>query len=281
MLFPIPPEDPPGVLPVVARRRAAQAHEHPGDAGGEKVERVVQPRRRPAEVEIAVIFVAHHGVHGVDRLVEHTQGRAAQGQEDEGGDHPVGGVLRHGLHRRLGHAGLVQPLGVPPHNHGHGVPRAGQVSGLEGLVHLVALVPQGLGGQQLIAQQRLRRESQPGAEQAAPPQQQGGEAGWNGDGERHQRRAAGQLAAGGLGKEPPQKLLQGGDQHTDGPHRVGRPVGIPQQEIQAEAGQQGQQVGYPPAHSPFSPLYSSRMVSSRVSGFSSARKPPQLGHIQP
>ena len=281
VVFPVPPENPPGVAAVVAAGRRPQAHQHPGHAGGDQVEHIVQPGRRPAEVEVFVVLVAHHGVHGVHRLVGHAQGRAADGQEDQRGDHPVGGVLRHRFHGGLGHPRLVQPFGVPAHDHGHGIPGGGEITRLQGLVDLSALHPEGLGGQQLVADQRLHRQGQPGAHQGAAPQQQGGHAGGDAQGQRHQHHAGGQLAPGCLWEDPPQNLLQPGDQCPDGPHRVGGPVGIPQQQIQAEAQQQGQQMGYAPAHNPFSPLYSSRMVSSRVSGFSSARKPPQLGHIQP
>ena len=281
VVFPIPPENPPGVAAVVAAGRRPQAHQYPGDPGGNQVEHIVQPGRRPAEVEVFVVLVAHHGVHGVHRLVGHAQGRAADGQEEQRGDHPVGGVLRHRLHGGLGHPRLVQPVGVPAHDHGHGPAGGGEIPRLEGLIDLSALHPEGLGGQQLVGDQRLHPQGQPGAHLGTAPQQQGGHAGGDAQGQRHQRHAGGQLAPRRLGEQPPQDLLQPGDQRPDGPHRVGGPVGIPQQEVQAEAQQQGQQMGRAPAHNPFSPLYSSRMVSSRVSGFSSARKPPQLGHIQP
>ena len=281
VVFPIPPENPPGVAAVVAAGRRPQAHQYPGDPGGDQVEQIVQPGRRPAKIEVFVVLVAHHGVHGVGGLVEHAQGRAADGQEEQRGDHPVGGVLRHRLHGGLGHPRLVQPVGVPAHDHGHGPAGGGEIPRLQGLIDPSALHPEGLGGQQLVADQRLHPQGQPGAHLGTAPQQQGGNAGGDAQGQRHQHHAGGQFAPGCLGEDPPQDLLQPGDQCPDGPHRVGGPVGIPQQEIQAEAQQQGQQMGYAPAHSPFSPLYSSRMVSSRVSGFSSARKPPQLGHIQP
>ena len=57
-----------------------------------------------------------------------------------------------------------------------------------------------------------------------------------------------------LGKSRRRSFSSPAIRRPDGPHRVGGPVGIPQQEVQAEAQQQGQQMGRAPAHSPFFPL---------------------------
>ena len=107
--------------------------------------------------------------HGIDGLVEHSQGRSPQGQAQKRRDHAVGGVLCHGLYRRFGDAGPVQPVCIPSHDHGDRPPGLFQGPVPQGQVDLYALVPQGSGSQKLITQCRLCGKRQPGMDTSAQP----------------------------------------------------------------------------------------------------------------
>ena len=109
----VPHHGTPGSRHGEAGKRRCQHHEEPGEPCGEPVDQIVKAGRGPAEPEVAVVLVPHHGVEGVDRLVGKGQHRPSQHEAAEGGDHPVGGIFRHRLHRGPPDLRLIQVRRVP------------------------------------------------------------------------------------------------------------------------------------------------------------------------
>ena len=193
---------------------------------------------------VPVILVAHHAVHGVDGLVGQRQGRAAQQHVEQRRGHPVGEVLRHRLHRRLGHLLRRQRLRIPAHDAADGLPGPGQIALFQPLIYPHALLRQPLQGQGLPApdglQQEPRRRMEPPGQTARAaadrpcPQ-----------GQRRRQDAAGlPLPLRRLWEAGPQLLFQrvNGLAHAD--HRMGHPVRVRQQQVQGKAAQGRCEMGH-------------------------------------
>ena len=169
VILSVPLKDTPRVFSIKSCGTGRQTHEYARQTGRDPVHHIVQLGRRPAKVAIPVILVPYHRIHGIDGLVEHSQGRPPQGQAQKRRDHAVRGVLCHGLHRRFGDAGPVQPVCIPSHDHGDRPPGLFQGPVPQGQVDLYALVLQGSGSQKLITQCRLCGKRQPGMDTSAQP----------------------------------------------------------------------------------------------------------------
>ena len=236
----VPPPDPPSVFGVKAgkaRRRDPQKGRQPG---GQKVGRVVQMGRRPAKVDVPLVFIAHHAVHGVHRLVGKAQRRAAQQQVKEGGGHPVRKIFGHRLDGGFGHPFGREGGGVPPHDPADGFAGGGQVALGQLGVDPAALVGEAPQGQRLPAPEQFqpkagRRVQPPGKGQRPRRQSKG-----------TRRQDEGQHPAGRPlprrrgGEEPAQPGLQRRDGPAHENHRMGHPGGVGQQQVQPEAPQHRQ-----------------------------------------
>lgn len=62
------------------------------------------------------MFIADHGIEGVDRFIGHGQRRAAEEQEKERRDNAIHRVLRHGLHHRTVDLRWLELRGIAPDN---------------------------------------------------------------------------------------------------------------------------------------------------------------------
>ena len=233
VLFPVPPKAPPGPPPGAPREQGRpQAHQNSRQPGGHKIQNVVQFRGGRAKILVLRGAVAHHGVQGAHRLERHAQGQTAQKEEDQGGDHPVAGVLRHRLHRRLGHPAPIQDRGVPAHDPGDGRPGPLQVAGFQGGIHRHGLHLQVPGGQELEGKPHLHPPGQPGRGYAAQPEEQDTPSAEQHRHQQDQRPPGDPLPCMRLGKRPAQERLQGRDGPPHPPHRVGQPPGVPQNQVQ-------------------------------------------------
>ena len=240
MVVAVPLENFPAVFEIQLQNTACQQHDKAAEPGGDVIEHIVQLCRNAADVLIGHLHIAQHGIHGVHRLIGKGQGRAPQGKIEHGGDHAVGAVLRHGLHRRPGHGLVIQRLGVPAHNHGDGVAGIFNGAGFQGGIDLHALGFQALGRQDLPAHHGADRQPQPGADQAAEIQQPQRHAEAHCHGEHPQNPPRGHLPCPGFGKQLPQSLFQGRDQLADEHHRMGNAVRVSHQAVQEKAQQEGE-----------------------------------------
>ena len=156
MLATIPAEDLPAVFHIQLQQRPRRQHQQRRQPRGDKIEHIVHPRGHKSDVLVRRLHIAKHRIHRVHGLVEKAERRAADRQKQHWRDHAVRRVLRHGLHRRLGHAlsGLVQtPM-------------------LQRRIDLHALVPQRLRREDLSAHHALHRQPQPDAHARAAPEEQ-------------------------------------------------------------------------------------------------------------
>ena len=114
-------------------------------------------------------MIADHGIQRVDRLVQHTERRAADQHEHQRRHHAVGQVLRHGFDRRLDDALLGQRGGIAAD-----VPRNGLATLLQRLldcaVYMITGVRKAFPGEDQPAEQRFRRKSQPEVHSPQPEQ---------------------------------------------------------------------------------------------------------------
>ena len=236
----VPPPDAPGVFRVEARQARRRDPQQGRQPGGQEVGRVVQMGRRPAKVDVALVLVAHHAVHGVHRLIGQAQGRAPDQQVEQGGRHPVREVFGHRLDGGFRHSFGGEGGGVPPHDPADGFAGGGQVVPGQLGIHLAALVGQAAQGQRLPAPQQFQRKAR---RRVQPVSQRHGQ-------RRHRKRAQGQRRrqhpAGRpfpcrRGREQPaQQLFQRRDGPAHPHHRVRHPGGVGQQQVQPEAPQHRQ-----------------------------------------
>ena len=231
------------------KQRGAGAKQQSGEPGRNQIDQIVQFSRRPAQFPVAVIFIAHHGIHCVHRFVEIAAHRSQKSYVKHRGDHAVGGVFRHRLHRSPQDAAAVQRRGVPAHNHGNVSPGLLHVVLLHGMADLHALCAQVLSGQKLVTHQTLRRQQKT---RARPPRQmqrkpaqgrqkQPGNHSPEAAHEDRQKQPRGSLPA---RKPRPQQALQPGDHPSHQPHRVRQPAWVAKQPVQRAAPQQGASMKY-------------------------------------
>src|SRR5699024_5276350 len=93
---------------VKSRQKRCRRHNQSGQTGRDKVDDVVQTGRTGSEITVSVVFVSHHGIHGIDAFIGKSQYRTADHQIKQRGDHTVGSVFRHRLHRGFGDARFAQ-----------------------------------------------------------------------------------------------------------------------------------------------------------------------------
>ena len=241
MLPAVTAEDPPACRRIQSHQAARRQHQKRRQPRRDVIHHVVGPGGYQTDVLIGRLHIPQHGVHGVHRLVEKAQRRAADGQKQQRRYHAVGGVLRHRLHGGAGHGGVVQPVGVPPHDHGDGVAGGRQIAALQRVIDLHGLVPQGLDRQDLPAHHTLQRQTQPRADQPAQPQQSRRDGGGHDDHRAPQDRACRPLTGGRFGADVPQRPLQHTDTFSNQDYRVGEAVGVAHQKVYAKADDQCRQ----------------------------------------
>ena len=96
------------------------AKSKPGEARAGQVDQVVEPRRRPAEMQVALGLVADHRIRGVDGLVDGDAGKAEKRIPEDRRDDAVGGVLGEAFKRGLGDARFIELGRVAADDFGHG-----------------------------------------------------------------------------------------------------------------------------------------------------------------
>ena len=201
--------------------------------------------RRPAKVEIPLVFVAHHAVHGVDGFIGKAQGCAPDQQIQQGGQNPVRKIFRHRLHGGLGDAFRREGGGVPPHNPAHLPPGRRQVPRFQRRVNPAALIGQALQSQRLPAPEQFHCKSQ----SRVNPMGQSADSRRQGKGAQRQHRRqhppGRQQTGRGVGEQPPQQVFQPGNHLAHQHHRVGHPGRVGQQQIQSEAPQHRQRRQHP------------------------------------
>src|SRR5699024_9624109 len=123
-----------------------------------QIEQIIHSCCRPAKIQIPVVFVAHHGVHRVDRFIKKAKPCSSDHHIKQRGNNSVGRVLRHRLHRSLHHAFLCQAFRISPHNHGHGLSSVLNRPCIQCLFYFHAFCLQRLCGKQLPAPETLEQE---------------------------------------------------------------------------------------------------------------------------
>ena len=113
------------------------------EPGRDPARRVVRPRRRSSEPQVARVAVADHAVEGVERLVGEEPRQAEEHVPEERRDHPVREVLGERFDGCAGDAGAVEARRVAPDDVGDRRPPLGE-AGIEAprhLAHVVAKAP--------------------------------------------------------------------------------------------------------------------------------------------
>ena len=240
MAAPVPPSDAQRAARVLPRERRRARQQQCGHARGQIIGRVVQLCGRAPEIEIPLILIPHHAVHGVHRLVAQRQRRAAQQHVKHRRGHAVGKVFVHRFHGRFRHASGGKGGGVPPDDAGHGGARLLQRAARQRAVHIAALVPQAPHGQRLPAPHGLQRKAQRRVRKAAQPERARRKAQCAQRQQGRQHRARRKLAPGRFRKSAAQPAFQRGDAFPHAHHRVRHPGRVSQRKVHQKAAQRGQ-----------------------------------------
>ena len=239
VVAPIPPPDLPRVAGAVLQDDGREKHEQRRKAGGDIVEHVVGAGGDLSEIQVAVLLVADHGIHGVDRLVQKPADCPAQKEVQKRGDDAVGGVFGDRFHRRAGDARLVQHARIPSDDHGNGVPRALGIPLAEFFIHLHALLAQAVRRQGEPAQERGEGEVGVRAEPEAQRKQSRGHARRHDAHAHDQKGAARRFARGRFGEYPAEPLFQQRDELADADDGVREPARVADQQVDDEADEYG------------------------------------------
>lgn len=117
----IAPNDAPccsGRCPAMAQPGQSQIEER-CEAGREKIDGVIKPRRRPAKINVAGRAVADHAVSCIDDLAGHHAGDSQQDQPEQRSDNPIGEVFGEALDSGPRDARLVKFGDVATNDAGH------------------------------------------------------------------------------------------------------------------------------------------------------------------
>ena len=223
-------------------QHARQPQAQGGQPGRQPVGQVVQPGRGVAEVAVALVPVAHHGVQRIDGLVGQRQRRAPQQRKQQRRGNAIDGVFRHGFHRAPGNLGFIQSLGITPHHSGQRLPRAGQIALPQRGGNGPPGIRQPLDGQRGGQQPQLGGQPQPGVH---PRQQRKPQPGHRQGAQHHHQGKAPAQQAPPLGAAMVPAVLQGANRLAEDHHRVGQRARVPHDQIdddgqRAPSGQSGQ-----------------------------------------
>ena len=260
----VPAEDPPCARRVHPGQPCRRHQQQSAQPGGHKARNIVQARRRRAKILIPLIFIAQHGIHGVDGLIDHAADGPAQRQVKERRNNAVCSVLRHCLHRRANDALPVQAFRVAPHDHGDRAARLVQAPAVprQRVIYFHRRIPQVSRRQRVAAQDRFYNDA--GHRAAAVQHFQDSPRNLK----RHRYHKSGQhktldpMHLRGV-LLPVPELFQRRDQSAHQAHRVRHPLRVPDQAVQTGPCQNTDQPV--PYHKISSPclLVSSSLISFR------------------
>ena len=134
------------IFPVQPEHGRSGCEEEEGNAGGDVVQYVVHAGGETAEEEIAVVFVAQHGVHGVAGTVEGRPYGTEEEEPEERGDDAVGGVFRNGFHGAPGDFTFIQIVRVPSYDPAESLSGCCHVPRFEKMVDFHAVPGKSPGG---------------------------------------------------------------------------------------------------------------------------------------
>ena len=136
MVETVTPEYFPGVFAIQTREKCSCDHHKCGQSGRNKVYQIIQFCRCKSKIVIFLIFIAHHGIHGIDRFIQKCQRRTADSHEKQWGDHPIGSIFRHGFYGCFHNALRRKGLGISSHDHGHRIAGTLCILLFKSMIHL-------------------------------------------------------------------------------------------------------------------------------------------------
>lgn len=76
------------------------------------VEDVVDAGCNAAEIDVFVVFIANHGIEGIGRPIDDSQGQAADGKEEQRRHDAVNGIFGNRFHRSPRHFRAVEMVRI-------------------------------------------------------------------------------------------------------------------------------------------------------------------------
>jgi hypothetical protein len=210
------------------QHQRGQAQQGSGQASRHIVRHVVDPRRRPAEIPIAVVPVAEHRIKRIHGPIDHRSDRAGQERIEQRRRHPVDRALRHALHRRPSHAGCVQTRYIAADDVRHRQTGGGQIAVGQGAEHATAVTRQVARGNRGIDHQHRDDLGRPGIDLGRRSHQ--APCGQAGQRNHEQRRQ--QTSQPSRPQSAARKTLQPAGQPADPPHRMWQPTRVAEDQVE-------------------------------------------------
>ena len=213
MFFRIAPDRAPRRAGIGAgRKRRRKDEPQRGKARGRQVDKIVKARRRPAEVQVAFVFVADHRIRRIGRLVERAAGQAEHGEPEGRRDDAIGKILGQTLHRRARNASDIERRHVASDDERHFSASGLQALGRERLRHGGDMIVETALCRQRRGETRQNREAE-----SVSGRQRGQTHRHGGRRRQHERERqhAGALAPGVRPVGPVERKLQTRDKGAD------------------------------------------------------------------
>ncbi len=116
-------------------KRGSTDQKKRGEAGGGQVDEIVEPRRRPAEILVALIAVPDHAIRRVDGLIDRGARKPRDHHPQRRRHNAVGEILGEALDRRAADARSIELLCVAPHDRRHRASCIREIALLQGGCH--------------------------------------------------------------------------------------------------------------------------------------------------
>ena len=111
------------IFPVHALACRRKNHQPCADSRRYVIDDIVQLCRTPSKIQIFVIFVSHHGIHGIDGLIQKAQCRSAEGKKEERCNDTVRRILRDRFHGSFRHSCFRKIFRITSYDHGNRIAR--------------------------------------------------------------------------------------------------------------------------------------------------------------
>ena len=224
---------------VPARDSSCQHQQKGCQPGGYKTEHIVHMGRGTAEIQVFLVFIADHAVHGIDALIKERQRGAADHHVEKGRDHTVRQIFRSRFNCGPGHARVVQGSGIPAHDPGHLFPGFWQIACLQHLIYRSGFPDHIPDCQALPAPDCFQKKTEQGMDPLQRKKKDGRQRQTGRGHERRQQAPGHPLSRGRISETLAQSVFQKCDGLSHDHDRMCQPGRIPCQQIEQKTEQDG------------------------------------------
>ena len=240
MVSPVSSVDLCRILRIHPCKNSSCYHQPAGDPGRDIICHIIQFGCNTAKIQVFIIFVPQHGIHGIDAFVQKHQRHTTNGHIKHGRDNTIRSIFRNCFHCCFCHTGFRKLFGITANDHGNRITCLIQCPVFQAVINFHTFVFQRTGGKQLIAPEYLQHKTCHRQKTIKIIKDQKWHSTTEQTDKNYGHKASCQLSSMTFRKNLPNGFLQYRDQISDNTDRMVQPSGIPDKKIQHKSKDQCQ-----------------------------------------